>query len=64
MLRKDQDSIIKYWFKILNTPDNKYVKIIYKMMLSDLEELPNKTNWASLVRSLLMHLGFYEVWLL
>ena len=34
------------------------------MMLSDLGELPNKTNWASLVRSLLMNLGFYEVWLL
>ena len=33
-------------------------------MLSDLEELLNKTNWASLVRSLLMNLGFYEVWLL
>ena len=57
-------TIIKYWFKILTTPDNKYVKIIYNMMLSDLEELPNKTNWASLVRSLLQNLGFYEVWLL
>ena len=32
-------------------------------MLNDLEELPNKTNWASLVRKLLMSLGFYEVWL-
>lgn len=32
-------------------------------MLNDLEELPNKTNWASLVRNLLMSLGFYEVWL-
>ena len=33
------------------------------MMLNDLEDLPNKTNWASLVRNLLMSLGFYEVWL-
>ena len=57
-------SIIKYWFKILTTPDNIYVKIIYNIMLSDLEELPDKTNWASLVRSLLMNLGFYDAWLL
>ena len=34
------------------------------MMLSDLEELPNKTNLALLVRSLLMNLRLYEVWLL
>ena len=27
------------------------------MVLNDLEELPNKTNWASLVRNLLMSLG-------
>lgn len=33
------------------------------MMLNDLEQLPNKTNWVSLVRNLLMSLGFYEVWL-
>ena len=51
-------SIIKCWFKILTTLDNKYVKIIYKMMLSDLEELPNKTNCASLIHSLLMNLRF------
>ena len=24
--------------------------------------MPNKTNWASLVRQLLMSLGYYEVW--
>lgn len=32
-------------------------------MLSDLEQLPNKLNWASLLRHFLMSLGFYEVWL-
>lgn len=45
------------------TPDNKYIKMVYNVMLNDLVELPNKTNWASLVRHLLMSLGFYEVWL-
>ena len=32
-------------------------------MLNDLEELANKTNWASLVRDLLASLGFRNVWL-
>ena len=44
-------------------PENKYVKLVYKMMVNDIEEMPNKTNWASLVRQLLMPLGFYEAWL-
>ena len=33
------------------------------MMLNDLDELPNKTNWASLVHNLLASLGFCNVWL-
>ena len=45
------------WFLILICI---YVKIIYNVMLSDLEELPDKTKWASLVRSLLLDLGFHE----
>ena len=55
--------IIKYWFKILQTPENKYIKIIYNLMIRDIEELPNKANWASLLRNLLASLGFREVWL-
>ena len=61
MLRHLQ--IIKYWFKILTATENKYIKLIYRMMLHDLEVLPHKANLASLVRQLLMSLGFYEVWL-
>lgn len=55
--------IIKYWFKILTSEEGKYIKYIYKMMLLDLDERPNKTNWAYLVKDLLSRLGFYEVWL-
>ena len=55
--------IIKYWLKILLTPENKYIKLVYNIMLKDIQEMPNKTNWASLVRQLLMSLGFNEVWL-
>ena len=32
-------------------------------MLHDLELLPNKVNWASLLRQLLMSFGFFDVWL-
>ena len=55
--------IIKYWFTILFAQENKYIKLVYNLMLSDLEILPDKVNWASLVRHLLLSLGFYEVWL-
>ena len=55
--------IIKYLFKILQTPENKYIKVIYNMLIRDIEELPNKANWASFVRDLLASLGFREVWL-
>ena len=30
-------------------------------MVNDMDLVPNKVNWASLVRHLLMSLGFYEV---
>ena len=60
---KRYNIILKYWFKVLSTPENKLVRIVYNMMLNDLEDLLNKTNWASLVRNLLTSLGFYEVWL-
>ena len=33
------------------------------MMLTDLDEYPNKINWAYLVRDLLSRMGFYLVWL-
>ena len=44
------------------SPENKYIKLIYQMVLNDIEELPNKTNWASLEGHLLISLGFFEVW--
>ena len=56
-------SIIKYWLKILNAKENKYINIVYKMMLNDMELYPDMKNWASLVKKLLSSLGFYEVWL-
>ena len=55
--------IIKYWFKILLSDDRKYIKIIYKEMLNDFDMVPNTVNWVSLVRHLLLSLGFSEVWM-
>ena len=55
--------IIKYWFKILLSEDVKYIKLVYNMMLDDLELNPNKTNWASLLRHLLFSMGFNEAWI-
>ena len=52
--------IIKYWFKILLSEDVKYIKLVYNMMLDDLEMNPNKTNWASLLRHLLFSMGLNE----
>ena len=48
---------------VLATPDHKYVKIIYNLMLLDINRLPNKVNWASLLRDLFMSLDFNNVWL-
>jgi len=56
-------NIIKYWLKILHMGENKYVKIIYKLMLSDIQATNTIVNWASLLRNVLSSLGFNEAWL-
>ena len=56
-------SIVKYWFKILEFENAKYIKFAYQLMLSDLHRKPNSVNWASTVKELLSSMGFYEVWL-
>ena len=58
LLTRRYFDIVKYWFKVLATPDHKYVKMIYNLMLLDINRLPNKVYWASLLRDLLMLLGF------
>ncbi|MCG8048238.1 MAG: reverse transcriptase family protein [Candidatus Thiodiazotropha endolucinida] len=55
--------IIKYWFKILYSREIKYIKLMYELMLNDIERHPTVVNWASLVRDILLPLGFNEVWL-
>ena len=55
-------SIVRYWLQIVSLTENKYVKCIYNMLLEDIRQNPNKTNWASLVRDLLSTYGFFNVW--
>ena len=54
--------IIKYCLKIVLCPENRLIKIIYNMMLNDMESMPHEENWAKLVKQLLGCLGFNEVW--
>ena len=55
--------IVKYWFKVLNSDNRKYIKNVYNLMLNDMNVNPNTRNWASLVKNVLSHLGFYHAWL-
>ena len=55
--------IIKYWFKIIESLDHKFVNIVYKILRSDIEVFPNKNNWASLLHDVLSSLGFFDVWI-
>ena len=55
-------NIIKYWLKVTSSPNHKFIKATYDLLLNDLNDFPNKTNWASQVRDTLFNLGFNEVW--
>ena len=56
-------SIIRYWLKIIQCPDVKYIKLVYKMMLNDMHLHPNKSSWASNLKHLLESLGLNYAWL-
>ena len=47
----------------MQNDDVKYIKLVYNMMLEDLERLPEKLSWAKSVKVLLESLGFGHVWL-
>ena len=32
---------VKYWFKIIESQDHKYVNIVYRMLRNDIEVFPN-----------------------
>ena len=49
--------------KIIESQDDKYVNIVYKILRNDIEVFPHKKNWASLLRGVLSSLGFFDVWI-
>ena len=55
-------SIMKYWFKILESEETRFNKIAYQLLLNDIVNKPNCVNWVSKVKILLSSLGFYDVW--
>ena len=55
--------INKYWFKIIESQDHKYVNIVYKILRNDIEVFPNKKHWASLIRDILSTLGLFDAWI-
>ena len=56
-------SVIKYWLKIAQSNETKYIKIVYNVMYTDIEIKPNAMSWAKSVMYLLQSLGFNEVWI-
>ena len=56
-------SLIKYWLKIAQSNESKYIKIVYNVMCTDVEIKPNAMSWAKSVMYLLQSLGFNEVWI-
>ena len=56
-------NMIKYWFKVINASEHKYINSVYKTMVQDIELRPRSTNWAMYVKNILTQLGFYHVWL-
>ena len=53
---------IEYWLKLIRLNNRKYYYIVYKLMLNDLELMPNKTSWASLAKQELFSLVFNYAW--
>ena len=56
-------NIFKYWLKIVNLPNTCLVKILYKILLKDIELNSSCVNWASLVRNMLEGYGLGMIWL-
>ena len=52
--------IIKYWMKILECDNARYIKTVYDVLVSDVEN--NKINWASNVKNLLYSVGMGDAW--
>ena len=55
--------VVKYWFKIIRSTNEKYIKHVYDMMLNDFQLFPEKKSWVKSIRNIFENLGFNIVWL-
>jgi len=53
-------ALVKFWLKILQSDNKKYIKIVYNMLFQDILDKPNTKIWCSLLRDLLCTLGFAD----
>ena len=54
--------ILKYWFKILNSNENSYLRKIYNDLVLLSESSPEQVTWVTLFRDMLFQHGFGYVW--
>ena len=52
--------VVKYWCRICNMPDYRFVKKCYNMLL--LAVVNGKSNWVSKVKTILYSFGFGYIW--
>ena len=55
--------IVKYWFKILQSPNRRLIYKLYNVQKNHMEANVNIVNWVSLLKDFLFRYGFGDVWL-
>ena len=55
--------ILKYWFKILKSEENSFLRKVYNDLLLLSENSPDKVTWVTLFKKMLFENGFGFVWL-
>ncbi|KAH3802567.1 hypothetical protein DPMN_156245 [Dreissena polymorpha] len=56
-------NVIRYWLKVTQLENHKYVKCIYLHMYNILISKPNMHTWAKAVCNLLQSLGLHYAWI-
>jgi len=63
LLHKRLILIFKYWLKIVQLPNNNIVKVVYNMLLREVESNNDITNWVSLLKKTLEENGLGFIWI-
>ena len=58
-------NMIRFWLKMIKSPENSIIRIIYNMLRNDADMNVTYTgvNWAHHVKTLLQSLGFNDLWI-